>query len=128
MAETVTLIPGDGIGPEITAAVVRILEKAGADLAWDEQIAGETALKQVGDPLPKATLESIRKNRISLKGPLTTPSGTGFRSINVALRQEFELYANVRPARTVVVGGRYEGSDLVLDLSADFGQLRLVRS
>ncbi|HVG44182.1 MAG TPA: isocitrate/isopropylmalate family dehydrogenase [Longimicrobium sp.] len=109
-----TLIPGDGIGPEITAAVVRILEKAGADLAWDEQIAGETALKQVGDPLPKATLESIRKNRISLKGPLTTPSGTGFRSINVALRQEFELYANVRPVRTLVPGGRYEGIDLVL--------------
>jgi isocitrate dehydrogenase (NAD+) len=114
MAETVTLIPGDGIGPEITAAVVRILEKAGAELDWDEQIAGETALKQVGDPLPKATLDSIRKNRIALKGPLTTPSGTGFRSINVALRQEFELYANVRPARTVVVGGRYEGIDLVL--------------
>ena len=114
MAETVTLIPGDGIGPEITAAVVRILEKAGAELTWDEQIAGETALKQVGDPLPKATLESIRKNRIALKGPLSTPSGTGFRSINVALRQEFELYANVRPVRTLVPGGRYEGIDLVL--------------
>jgi isocitrate dehydrogenase (NAD+) len=114
MAETVTLIPGDGIGPEITAAVVRILEKAGAELTWDEQIAGETALKQVGDPLPKATLESIRTNRIALKGPLTTPSGTGFRSINVALRQEFELYANVRPVRTLVPGGRYEGIDLVL--------------
>jgi isocitrate dehydrogenase (NAD+) len=114
MAETVTLIPGDGIGPEITRAVVRILEKAGAEIAWEEQIAGETALKQVGDPIPKATLDSIRKNRIALKGPLTTPSGTGFRSINVALRQEFELYANVRPARTLVVGGRYEGIDLVL--------------
>ena len=114
MAETVTLIPGDGIGPEITGAVVRILEKAGADLQWDEQIAGETALKQVGDPLPKATLESIRTNRLALKGPLTTPSGTGFRSINVALRQEFELYANVRPVRTLVPGGRYEGIDLVL--------------
>jgi len=114
MAETVTLIPGDGIGPEITGAVVRILEKAGADLQWDEQIAGETALKQVGDPLPKATLESIRTNRLALKGPLSTPSGTGFRSINVALRQEFELYANVRPVRTLVPGGRYEGIDLVL--------------
>jgi isocitrate dehydrogenase (NAD+) len=114
MAETVTLIPGDGIGPEITEAVVRIMEAAGAELAWDEQIAGETALKQVGDPLPKATLDSIRTNRIALKGPLTTPSGTGFRSINVALRQEFELFANVRPARTVVQGGRYEGIDLVL--------------
>jgi isocitrate dehydrogenase (NAD+) len=114
MAETVTLIPGDGIGPEITGAVVRILEKAGAELRWDEQIAGETALKQVGDPLPKATLDSIRKTRIALKGPLTTPSGTGFRSINVALRQEFELYANVRPVRTLVPGGRYEDIDLVL--------------
>ncbi|HEV7586640.1 MAG TPA: isocitrate/isopropylmalate family dehydrogenase [Longimicrobium sp.] len=114
MAKTVTLIPGDGIGPEITAAVVRILDKAGAELQWDEQIAGETALKQVGDPLPKATLDSIRKNRIALKGPLSTPSGTGFRSINVALRQEFELYANVRPVRTLVLGGRYEGIDLVL--------------
>jgi len=114
MAETVTLIPGDGIGPEITEAVVRILEKAGADLRWDEQIAGETALKQAGDPLPKATLESIRTHRIALKGPLTTPSGTGFRSINVALRQEFELFANVRPVRSLVPGGRYENIDLVL--------------
>jgi isocitrate dehydrogenase (NAD+) len=114
MAETVTLIPGDGIGPEITEAVLRILAAAGAELRWDAQIAGETALKQVGDPLPRATLDSIRANRIALKGPLSTPSGTGFRSINVALRQEFELFANVRPARTVVVGGRYEGIDLVL--------------
>ena len=114
MAETVTLIPGDGIGPEITEAVVRILEKAGADVQWDEQIAGETALKQAGDPLPKATLESIRTHRIALKGPLTTPSGTGFRSINVALRQEFELFANVRPVRSLVPGGRYENIDLVL--------------
>ena len=114
MPQTVTLVPGDGIGPEITEAVVRILEAAGADLQWEEQIAGETALKQVGDPLPKATLESIRKNRVSLKGPLTTPSGTGFRSINVALRQEFELFANVRPVRSLVPGGRYDDIDLVL--------------
>lgn len=114
MAETVTLIPGDGIGPEITQAVVRILDAAGAELRWEEQIAGETALKQVGNPLPAETIDSIRKNRVALKGPLTTPSGTGFRSINVALRQEFELYANVRPAHTIVPGGRYEGIDLVL--------------
>ena len=100
--------------PEITAAVVRILEAAGAELQWDEQIAGETALKQAGDPLPKATLDSIRKTCIALKGPLTTPSGTGFRSINVALRQEFELFANVRPVRSLVPGGRYEDIDLVL--------------
>ena len=114
MAQTVTLIPGDGIGPEITAAVVRILEAAGAELQWDEQIAGETALKQAGNPLPKATLDSIKTHCVALKGPLTTPSGTGFRSINVALRQEFELFANVRPVRTLVPGGRYEGIDLVL--------------
>jgi isocitrate dehydrogenase (NAD+) len=114
MAQTVTLIPGDGIGPEITEAVVKILEAAGAELRWDRQIAGETALKEVGNPLPKETLESIRANSVALKGPLTTPSGTGFRSINVALRQEFELYANVRPVRTLVQGGRYEGIDIVL--------------
>jgi isocitrate dehydrogenase (NAD+) len=114
MAETVTLIPGDGIGPEITEAVVRILDAAGAEIRWDEQIAGETALKQAGDPLPAATIDSIKKHCIALKGPLTTPSGTGFRSINVALRQEFELYANVRPVRTLVTGGRYEDIDIVL--------------
>src|SRR3954462_962178 len=113
MAAQVTLIPGDGIGPEITDAVVRILAAAGAEIEWDEQIAGETALKQAGDPLPKPTLESIRQRHVALKGPLTTPSGTGFRSINVALGQEFELYANVRPVRTLVSGRRYEDIDLV---------------
>jgi isocitrate dehydrogenase (NAD+) len=114
MAKTVTLIPGDGIGPEITEAVVRILEAAGAQLVWDRQIAGETALKQVGNPLPQPTIDSIKTHSVALKGPLTTPSGTGFRSINVALRQEFELYANVRPVRTLVTGGRYEDIDIVL--------------
>ncbi|HEU4556377.1 MAG TPA: isocitrate/isopropylmalate family dehydrogenase, partial [Longimicrobium sp.] len=114
MAKTVTLIPGDGIGPEITESVVRILETAGAQLNWDQQIAGETALKQAGNPLPAATLDSIKTHCVALKGPLTTPSGTGFRSINVALRQEFELYANVRPVRTLVTGGRYEDIDIVL--------------
>jgi len=114
MAQTVTLIPGDGIGPEITESVVKILETAGAQLVWDRQIAGETALKQAGNPLPAATIESIKQHSVALKGPLTTPSGTGFRSINVALRQEFELYANVRPVRTLVQGGRYEDIDIVL--------------
>ncbi|HET7461464.1 MAG TPA: isocitrate/isopropylmalate family dehydrogenase [Longimicrobium sp.] len=114
MTKTVTLILGDGIGPEITEGVVRILEAAGAELQWEKQIAGETALKEAGDPLPKATIDSIKKHCIALKGPLTTPSGTGFRSINVALRQEFELYANVRPVRTLVTGGRYEDIDIVL--------------
>ena len=114
MAKTVTLIPGDGIGPEITESVVKILEAAGAQLNWDQQIAGETALKQAGNPLPAPTLDSIKTHCVALKGPLTTPSGTGFRSINVALRQEFELYANVRPVRTLVTGGRYEDIDIVL--------------
>jgi isocitrate dehydrogenase (NAD+) len=114
MAHTVTLIPGDGIGPEITDAVVRILEAAGADIQWEHAKAGEGALKEVANPLPPETVEAIRRNRLALKGPLTTPSGTGFRSINVALRQEFELYSNVRPVRTLQTGGRYEGVDIVL--------------
>ena len=114
MATPVTVIPGDGIGPEVTDATVRILEASGADLEYDEQLAGVTALERVNDPLPQATLESIRRNRVVLKGPLTTPSGTGFRSINVQLRKEFDLYANVRPARTIVPGGRYDDIDLVL--------------
>jgi isocitrate dehydrogenase (NAD+) len=111
---TVTLIPGDGIGPAITEAVVKIIEATGAPIEWEEQIAGMTALERVNTPLPDRTVESIRRTRIALKGPLTTPVGVGFRSINVALRKEFELYANVRPARTLVQGGRYEGIDLVL--------------
>jgi isocitrate dehydrogenase (NAD+) len=111
---TVTLIPGDGIGPEITEAVVRILDAAGAAVEWDRQLAGMAALDEVGDPLPDATLESIRRHRVVLKGPLTTPVGTGFRSVNVALRKEFDLYANVRPARTLLPGGRYDNVDIVL--------------
>jgi isocitrate dehydrogenase (NAD+) len=112
--KTITVIPGDGIGPEVTAATLEILDAAGADLAYEEQLAGVTALEKLNDPLPEATLESVRRTRVALKGPLTTPSGTGFRSINVALRKEFDLYANVRPARTIVPGGRYEDIDLVL--------------
>jgi isocitrate dehydrogenase (NAD+) len=111
---TVTLIPGDGIGPEITAAVVRVLTAAGADLEWDRQLAGMAALEETGDPLPDATLESVRQHRVVLKGPLTTPVGTGFRSVNVALRKEFDLYANVRPAKTLLPGGRYDHVDIVL--------------
>ncbi|MDH3498100.1 MAG: isocitrate/isopropylmalate family dehydrogenase [Gemmatimonadota bacterium] len=114
MSRVVTLIRGDGIGPEIAAAAVRILGEAGADLEWDEQLGGMAALADAGDPLPDATLESIRQHRLVLKGPLTTPVGTGFRSVNVALRREFDLYANVRPARTIVPGGRYDDIDLVL--------------
>ena len=114
MAKVVTLIPGDGIGPGITRATVRVLEAAGADIEWDEQIAGMTAMDAAKPPLPDETLESIRRNQVALKGPLTTPVGVGFRSINVALRKEFDLYANVRPTRTIVPGGRYDDVDLVL--------------
>ncbi|MFW6079606.1 MAG: isocitrate/isopropylmalate dehydrogenase family protein [Gemmatimonadota bacterium] len=113
MARTVTLIPGDGIGPETTAAVVRVIEAAGADVEWDRRIAGVTALEEVNAPLPDDTLESIRTNRVVLKGPLTTPVGVGFRSINVALRKEFDLFANVRPAKSIWPGGRYQDIDLV---------------
>jgi isocitrate dehydrogenase (NAD+) len=110
----VTLIPGDGIGPSITEAVVRIVEATGAPIEWDRRIAGIAALDAVNSPLPEETLQSIRETRVALKGPLTTPVGVGFRSINVALRKEFDLYANVRPARTLLPGYRYQDIDLVL--------------
>ncbi len=109
-----TLIRGDGIGPEISSATLRVLDTVGAGFEWDEQTAGVGALESVGTPLPDATVESFRKTRLALKGPLTTPVGTGFRSVNVALRKEFNLYANVRPAKTIVPGGRYENVDIVL--------------
>jgi len=110
----VTLIPGDGIGPEITDATLRVLEATGLDWNWDRQLGGMAAVDAAGDPLPEATLESIRGTRLALKGPLTTPVGGGFRSINVALRKEFELFANVRPAKTIVPGGRFDGVDIVM--------------
>ncbi|HET9064565.1 MAG TPA: isocitrate/isopropylmalate family dehydrogenase [Gemmatimonadales bacterium] len=110
----VTLIPGDGIGPEITAAAVRVVEATGLGWTWDRQTGGMAAVAATGDPLPEATLASIRRTRLALKGPLTTPVGGGFRSINVALRKEFELYANLRPAKTIVPGGRFDGIDIVL--------------
>ncbi len=114
MALTATLIPGDGIGPGITAATIRVLEAAGAPLEWDEQLAGVSATEHGLDPLPEATLESIESHRIALKGPLTTPIGSGFRSITVALRKHFDLYANVRPAKTILPDARYPGLDLVI--------------
>ena len=97
MSKTVTVIPGDGIGPEVTAAVLTVLDAAGARLDYDERVAGETALRYQGSPLPQETLDSIEANKVALKGPLTTPSGSGFRSVNVAIRKEFDLFANVRP-------------------------------
>ncbi|MHB1312458.1 MAG: isocitrate/isopropylmalate dehydrogenase family protein [Gemmatimonadaceae bacterium] len=114
MSIPVTLIPGDGIGPSITDATVRLLAAAGADIAWDRQLAGTAAVQAVNDPIPEATIESIRRTRVALKGPLETPVGKGFRSINVALRKAFDLYANVRPAKSVLPGLRFDGIDIVL--------------
>jgi isocitrate dehydrogenase (NAD+) len=114
MGTPVTLIPGDGIGPSISSATVRVLERAGADIQWDVQYAGQAGVAKYGDPIPEATLDSIKRTRLALKGPLETPVGEGFRSINVALRKTFDLYANIRPAHTIVPGGRYDGIDLVL--------------
>ncbi len=109
-----TLIAGDGIGPEVVEATVAVLDALGAPYQWDRQAGGVSAIPQFGDPLPGATLDSIRRTRLALKGPLTTPVGGGFRSVNVRLREEFHLYANVRPARTLIPGGRYEDIDLVI--------------
>ena len=101
MKHKITLIPGDGIGTEITSAVVRIIEAAGVQIEWDSYIAGAEALTRYGDPLPQAVLDSIKQNRVALKGPLTTPVGTGFTSVNVRLRKTLDLYANLRPVRTL---------------------------
>jgi isocitrate dehydrogenase (NAD+) len=109
-----TLIPGDGIGPEIVEAANIVLDALGSPFSWDIQQGGLAAIEAAGDPLPKSTLDSIRRTKLALKGPLTTPVGGGFRSVNVRLREEFELFANVRPVRTVMPGGRYEDIDLVL--------------
>lgn len=109
-----TLIAGDGIGPEIMDAALAVLDAVEAPFDWDRQIAGMGALKDTGDPLPQATLDSVRRTRLALKGPLETPSGGGFRSINVRLREAFKLYANIRPALTIIPGGRYDNIDLVI--------------
>ncbi len=101
----ITLIPGDGIGPAITSAAMRVIEATGVKIEWDRQLAGMAAVDKFSNPLPEATIESIRQNRIALKGPLTTPVGGGYRSVNVTLRQAFNLYANVRPAIS------FEGTD-----------------
>ena len=109
-----TLIPGDGIGPEITAATLMALDALGAPFVWDRQVAGAAGVASCGDPLPPACLNSIRKTKLALKGPLETPIGGGYRSSNVRLREEFKLYANLRPAHTIIPGGRYENIDLVM--------------
>jgi isocitrate dehydrogenase (NAD+) len=109
------LIEGDGIGPEIAAATVRAVEAAGGKVTWERVDAGAAAVDKHKDPLPNATIESIKKNQLALKGPLATPSGGGYRSVNVTLRQQFDLYANVRPVRTIPgVPSRYTDIDLVI--------------
>jgi isocitrate dehydrogenase (NAD+) len=100
--QRVTLIPGDGIGPEVTEVASRVLAAAGAKIEWDRRLAGKAAFKEMGSPLPEETLASIRRNKVALKGPLETEVGHGWRSINVTLRKTFDLYANVRPVRTLV--------------------------
>jgi isocitrate dehydrogenase (NAD+) len=111
----VTLIPGDGIGPELAEATVNVLEATGIGFEWDEQSAGEATIASEGTPLPDRVIESIRANRVAIKGPITTPVGSGFRSVNVGLRQALELYANVRPARSMAgVQSRYTDVDLII--------------
>jgi isocitrate dehydrogenase (NAD+) len=109
-----TLIPGDGVGPEIIDATLAALDALQAPFQWDRQVAGLEGFKSAGDPLPAATLQSIRRTRLALKGPLETPSGGGYRSSNVRLREEFTLYANLRPVKTLIPGGRYDNVDLVV--------------
>ena len=112
---TVTLIEGDGIGPEIAEAAVKIIDAAGGRIQWDPQIAGMGAAAKLGDPLPVTTIESIKQHKLALKGPLGTPVGGGFRSVNVTLRQTFDLYSNVRPVTTIPgVPTRFENVDIVL--------------
>jgi isocitrate dehydrogenase (NAD+) len=114
LRRTVTLLPGDGIGPEIVDATLLVLDSLGAPFDWETQLGGMAAIEEYGDPLPEQTLDSIRKNKLALKGPLTTPVGGGFRSVNVRLREHFELFANVRPAKTLLPNGRFQDVDLIL--------------
>src|SRR5512141_3496530 len=115
MAHDVTLIPGDGIGPEITAATVRILEATGVKFQWDTQEAGAEAYEKYHEYLPKELIESFERTKVALKGPITTPIGGGFSSINVALRKRFELYANFRPIRNLPhIPTRYPDVDLII--------------
>ena len=115
MSYTVTLIPGDGIGPEVAAAAVRVLTATGVDFEWETEIAGAAAIGEHGTALPPHVLESIRKNKVALKGPTATPVGTGHRSVNVELRKTLDLYANLRPVQTLPgVKSRYDNVDLIV--------------
>ncbi|HEY3318416.1 MAG TPA: isocitrate/isopropylmalate dehydrogenase family protein [Coriobacteriia bacterium] len=112
---TITLIPGDGIGPEITAAMRRVVEAAGVDVEWRVVDAGEGVMQEYGTPLPEHVLDAIRETRVAIKGPITTPVGTGFRSVNVALRKALDLYVNLRPAFSIPgTGARYDDVDIVI--------------
>ena len=115
MTHRVTLIPGDGIGPELAEATCRVLDASGVAFEWEPVVAGEAAIEQYGTPLPEHVLESVRRNKVALKGPITTPVGGGFRSVNVSLRQALDLYANLRPARSMKgLDTRYEDVDLII--------------
>ena len=115
MAITVTLIPGDGIGPELAEATRRVLDASGVEFRWEIVEAGEAVIAKEGTPLPQSVLDSIMRNKIAIKGPITTPVGVGFRSVNVALRQSLSLYANLRPVRSIPgLKTRYEDVDLVI--------------
>jgi isocitrate dehydrogenase (NAD+) len=115
VTHTITLIAGDGIGPEVTGAVVKILETSGLDVDWESHPAGVLALERYGDTLPEALLESIRRNKVALKGPVTTPVGGGFTSVNVGLRKALDLFANLRPVWNIpAVPSKYQGVDLVI--------------
>ena len=115
MAQKVTLIPGDGIGPELAEATRRVLDASGVEFDWEVMNAGEAVMAKEGTPLPQAVLDSILRNKIALKGPITTPVGVGFRSVNVALRQTLGLYANLRPVRSIPgLKTRYDDVDLVI--------------
>lgn len=111
----ITLIPGDGIGPEITDSVVKIIKASGLDIEWDVQAAGLDVVEKEGEPLPRRVIESIKKNKVALKAPVTTPIGKGFRSVNVALRKELDLYANLRPCKNLPnVKTKFENVDIVI--------------
>src|SRR5215467_15495189 len=115
MAHTITLIPGDGIGPEVSAATQSVLAAAGVNIQWDVQPAGAAVAEKRGTVLPDEVLASIRKNRVALKGPIATPIGKGFRSVNVTLRQALDLHANLRPVKSLPgLEPRFEGTDIVI--------------